>query len=226
MTDRIELDASIAAVLRRKWLILGGGVVCAALAAGYTLLGPPRYTTTALVEVGRVMGAELEDAFAIAQTVNSPGFQAAARARAGSLAGAVTAEALTGGQGRLEHPTLVRITATADAPGTAVAAGNAAVAELLDRQSQRFDASIAGYREQEKTLVALGADGQKDLAELRARMSSPISTAKTNVTDPFPVPAAPAPRDTAVAALVAFLVGLAMLTLVVVALAQVGPERE
>jgi hypothetical protein len=221
-----ELDTSVAALARWKWFILAGAVVCSALSGGYTLLGPPRYSTSTLVEVGRVMGAELEDAFAVAQTVNSPGFQAAARARSGSAPGLVTAEALTGGQGRLEHPTLVRITATASTPSDAVAAGNASVDELVDRHQQRFSAAMVAYLEQEKALVEMGPAGQRDLAELRARMTSPTVTAKTMVKDPFPVPSAPAPRNTAFAAAIGFVLGAAILTLIVVAGAQIGLRAE
>ena len=227
MTDTIELDTSLRAVWRRKWLILAGAIVAAAIAAGVSAAAPPRYTTTALVEVGRVMGDELEDAFAVAQTINSPGFQAAMRARADApVAGSVHAEALTGGQGRLEHPTLVRVTATGPSAEAAVAAGQAAVAELVARHTDRFDRSVAVQREYERVLeAAADPSARKELFELRARLASPVSTAPTSAKDPFPVPAAPAPRDTLLSATVTFAVALAILVLLVVALAQVGPVR-
>ena len=223
MSATIELEDSLRAVWRWKWLVLAGAVLAAAIAAGVAVSAPPRYTTTALVEIGRVMGEQIEDPFAAAQTINSQGFQSAMRARAGGApAGTVQAEALTGGQGRLEHPTLVRVTATAPSAEQAVAAGRAAVDELVARHAERFDRSVAVHREYEGVLEA-AADpaSRKELFELRARLASPVFTAPTGAKDPFPVPAAPAPKDTLLSAGVAFLVSLAILVLFVVAIAQV-----
>lgn len=228
MTETITLDPSLHALWRWKWLVLAGAILCSAVAAGVTYATPDRYTTTALVEVGRVMGEQLEDPFAVAQTLNSPGFQAAMRARArGSLPGSVSAEALTGGQGRLEHPTLVRLTATAAAPDLAVTAGQTAVDELAARHKQRFEEALAGYREHERVLAgAIDPAAQRELSELRARLASPIFTAETRVKDPFPVPAAPVAKNTLFAAGIAFVVGLAILSLVVMAIAQVKSPHD
>jgi hypothetical protein len=227
VNETIELDTSLRAVWRWKWLVLAGAVVAAAIVAGLSASATPRYTTTALVGVGRVMGEELEDAFAVAQTINSPGFQAAMRARAGGpVPGTVQAEALTGGQGRLEHPTLVRITASAPSAEAAVAAGQAAVAELVARHAERYDQSVAVHREYERVLeAAADPTARKELFELRARLVSPVFTAPTAAKDAFPTPAAPVPKDTLLSASVAFAVTLAILVLLVVALAQVGPVR-
>ena len=228
MTETIELDTSLRAVWRWKWLVLAGAVVAAAIVAGLSASTPPRYTTTALVEVGRVMGEELEDAFAVAQTINSSGFQTAMRARAGGpVPGSIQAEALTGGQGRLEHPTLVRVTASAPSAEAAVGVGQAAIAEIVARHTERYDQSLAVHREYERVLEAAVADpvARKELFELRARLASPVFTAPTSAKDPFPTPTAPAPKDTLLSAAVAFAVTLAILVLLVVALAQVGPVR-
>jgi len=227
VTEAIELDPGIEAVWRRRWLLFVAALVCGALAAGYTLLSRPVYTTSTLVEVGRVMGDELEDAYAVAQMVNSPAFQqAAASRRSGSANGVVTAEALTGGQGRLEHPTLVRITASADSPGSAVDAGQAAAAELTARHKIRFDSAVAGFREQARILGANPAsEVSGDLLTLQAKLASPIYTSETRLEDPFPTPSAPVPRNTWIAAAVGFLVGLAVLTLLVAAYGQVGGAR-
>jgi uncharacterized protein involved in exopolysaccharide biosynthesis len=234
VSEIVELDLSLRALWRWKWLVLAGAVIAAAVAAGVTSFSPPRYTTTALVEIGRVMGDELEDAFAVAQTVNSTGFQASMRQHAGSaLPGTVSAEALTGGQGRLEHPTLVRVTATASTADGAVALGKAAVDELVATHQQRFDQSIAGYRDTEHMLAATGepatgpADpvARKELYELRAKLGAPVSTEPTHAKYPFPTPTAPEPKNTALAAGVAFVVSLAVLVLFVVALAQMRAPR-
>jgi len=228
----VEIDLGLRELWRRKWLVIGGALVAAAVAAGAASLAAPRVSTSTLVRVGRVMGDELDDAFAVAQTVNSPGFQAAARQRAGGVSGTVTAEALTGGQGRLEHPTLVRITATSTAAEPAIALGNASVAELVARHAERFDASVAGFRAYEKVLASTGepaagaADpsARKELYELRAKLEAPVYTAPTAATDPFP-PAVAQPKNAALAAGVAFAVSLAILVLLVLALAQVRAPR-
>ena len=227
MTDTIELDSSLRAVWRSKWLLLAGALVCAAAAAGWTMLGPPRFTTSALVSMGRVMGEELEDPYAVAQTINSPGFMASVKARTGNAPGTVIAEALTGGQGRLERPTLVRITASAPSADQAVTVGQAAVEELVERHRTRFEASVATYRDYEKVLAVTGepatgtadAIARRDLFELRAKLGSPVFTAQTATRDSFP-PAVAVPRNTAVAAGVAFVTSLAILLLLVIAAAQ------
>jgi hypothetical protein len=110
--------------------------------------------------------------------------------------------------------------------------GDAAVAELAARHAARFDASVAGFRAYERVLAASGepASGaadpaaRKELFELRAKLTSPVFTEPTHAEDPFP-PAAEVPKDAALAAGVAFLVGLAVLVLFVVALAQVRAPR-
>jgi hypothetical protein len=220
VTETISLDPSLHALWRRKWLVLAGALVCAAIAAGVTMATPARYQTSALVEVGRVMGEQLEDPYAVAQTINSAGFRAATREQAGN----VTAEALTGGQGRLERPTLVRVTASGARAEQAVAAGQAAVDELARRHKERFEAAIAGYREHERVLAGSSDPAaQRELYDLRARLASPIFTAETGVKDPFPVPSSPVPKNTLVTAGIAFVVGLAILALLVMALAQVSP---
>jgi subunit length determinant Wzz-like protein len=232
VSETIELDLSLRALWRWKWLVLVGAIAAAAIAAGIMAAAAPRYTTTALVEVGRVMGEELEDAFAVAQTINSQGFQEAVR-KGGRFSGSVSAEALTGGQGRLEHPTLVRVTVTAPTADGAVALGQATVDELVARHKERFDAAVAGYREYEKVLASTGEPAagtadpatRKELYDLRARLASPVFTEPTHVKDPFPVPSAPEPKNVALAAGVAFAVSLAILVLLVVALAQVGAPR-
>jgi hypothetical protein len=226
VSEAIELDLSLRALWRWKWLVLAGAIAAAAVAAGVAAAAAPRYTTTALVEVGRVMGEELEDAFAVAQSVYSQGFPQAVGARV-SLPGSVSAEALTGGQGRLEHPTLVRVTATAPTADGAVALGRATVDELTARHKERFDAAVAPYRENEKRLAGSpDPAAQKDLYDLSARLMSPVFTEPTHLKDPFPVPAAPEPKNAALAGGVAFAVSLAVLVLLVVALAQVGAPRE
>lgn len=230
MSETVELDLSLRELWRRKWLVLAGALLAAAVAAGLAAAAAPRYTTTTLVEVGRVMGDELEDAFAVAQTINSPAFQAAARGRANGAGGSVQAEALTGGQGRLEHPTLVRVTATAATADAAAAIGKAAVDEIVARHKERFDAAISGFRETERVLAAGGdppadAAARKDLLELRAKLGSPIFTEPTHAKDPFPA-ASPQPKNVAISAGVAFAVALAILVLLVVALAQVRTPRE
>ena len=123
MTDTIELESGLRAVWRWKWFILGGALACAAAAAGWTMIGPARYTTSALVSLGRVVGEDIDDPYAVAQTINSPGFASAVRTRASGIAGSVTAEAITGGQGRLERPTHIRVTATAGSRSRCRAAG-------------------------------------------------------------------------------------------------------
>jgi hypothetical protein len=232
VSEIVELDASLAALWRRKWLVLAGAVLAAAVAGGVAAASAPRYTTTALVEVGRVMGDELEDAFAVAQTINSAGFQDAMRKRAGGpLPGSVSAEALTGGQGRLEHPTLVRLTATSATAEGAVALGRAAADEIVARHAERFDGAISGYRDYERVLAATGeaapadAASRKDLFDLRAKLASPVFTAPTRLEDPFPTPSAPEPKNAALSAAVAFAVAFAVLVLLVVALAQAGAPR-
>ncbi len=227
MTDTIELDSSLRAVWRSKWLLLAGAVVCAAAAAGWTMLGPPRYTTSALVSMGKVMGEEIEDPYAVAQTINSPGFLAAVKARTGNAGGSVNAEALTGGQGRLERPTLLRITATAPTADQATVVGQAAVDELVERHRKRFEASVASYREFEKVLAASGepatgaADpiARRDLFELRAKLGSPVFTGQTEARDSFPAATA-VPRNTGVAAGVGFVTSLAILVLLAIAVGQ------
>lgn len=227
VTDTIELDAGLRAVWRSKWLLLVGALICAAAAAGWTMLGPTRFTTSALVSMGRVMGEEIEDTYAVAQTINSPGFLAAVKSRTSGGPGSVNAEALTGGQGRLERPTLVRVTATAPTPEQAVATGQAAVDELVERHRSRFQTSEATYREYEKVLAVAGepatgaADpvARRELFELRAKLKSPIFTAQTATRDPFPAPTAVS-RNTAVVAGVAFISSLAILVIAAVAVGQ------
>jgi hypothetical protein len=227
VTETITLDPSFEALWRRKWLVLGGALVCAAVVAAATLVPPARYTTSALVEVGRVMGEQLEVPFSVSQTVYSPGFRGAVRAK--SSGGSVTAEALTGGQGRLEHPTLVRLAATGGSPEAAVAAGQAAADEIAARHKSLFDRAVAGYREQERLLAVAGEPGpgaaspSRELLDLRARLASPITTAETALKDAFPVPSAPVPRNTATAAGIGFAVSLAILALLVMAFAQIRP---
>lgn len=229
MNDTIEFDAGLGAVWRWKWLLITGALACAALAAGWTLLGPPRFTTSALVSTGRVMGEELEDPYAVAQTINSPGFLGAVRARTPNTPGSLSAEALTGGQGRLERPTLVRITASAPTAEHAGAIGQAAVDELVERHRERYDTSVASYRDYEKVLATAGepatgaaADpvARRDLFELRAKLQSPVFTSRTETRDAFP-PAVAVGRNTAVAAGVAFASSLAILVLVALAIGQV-----
>lgn len=231
MTDTIEFDTGLRAVWRWKWRLVAGALVCSALAAGWTLVGPPRFTTSALVSMGRVMGEEIEDPYAVAQTINSPGFLAAVKARSPNAAGSVNAEALTGGQGRLERPTLIRITAIAPSADQAVTLGRAAVEELVERHRQRFDASVASYRDYEKVLATSGepatgaADpvARRDLFELRAKLQSPVFTAETASRDAFPSAVAVG-RNTAVAAGVAFATALAILVLIALAAGQMRPS--
>jgi hypothetical protein len=228
VNETIELDASLRELWRRKWIVLLGALVVAAIAAGASLVNPVRYQTEALVQIGRVMGEEIEDAYAVAETIESPGFRAAVAARSKGR-GRVSAKAVTGGQGRTEHPVLVRVVASGATPEAAVAAGQGALDELLARHSERFAKAVAGYRDYEKVLAAAAepAAGQSDavarreLGELRARLASPIVTAETRVVDPFPVPSAPVPRNTAWLAGVAFAVTAAILTLLAFALGQV-----
>ena len=224
MNDAIELDSSLRALWRWKWLVLIGAAVAAAIAAGISLAKPERYETSTLVEVGRVMDRELEDAYAVAATINSPGFQSAAQARAGGApaAGRVSAEAVTGGQGRAEHPVLVRIHAWGATPQEAVAAGQAALDELLARHADRFSRAVAPYRASEDLLQSSPEPSAlRELGELRARLSNPLVTGNTRAVDPFPIPASPVPRGTAAKAGVAFAVAAAVLALLVLALAQV-----
>jgi hypothetical protein len=230
VSETVELDASLRELWRRKWLVLLGAAAVAAVTAVASMLTPVRYQTTALVQVGRVMGEDVENPYAVAETIKSPGFQAAAHARSNvPMQGRVSADALTGGQGRGEHPVLVRVTASGGTPEAAVAAGQAALDELLARHGERFAKAVAGYREYEKVLAAaaepaagqVDAIARRDLGELRARLTSPIVTAETRLVDPFPLPAAPVPRNTLVSAAVAFAVTAAVLSLLALALAQV-----
>jgi hypothetical protein len=230
VSETIELDASLRELWRRKWLVLLGALAVAAVTAGISLSAPTRYQTSALVQIGRVMGDDLENAYAVAETIKSEGFQAAATARSEApVRGRVSAEALTGGQGRTEHPILVRISAWGPTPQAAVAAGESAFDELIARHGERFASALEGYREYEKLLAAAAepaagpADpvARRDLGELRARLASPTTTAKTRLVDPFPVPGAPVPRNTAASAGVAFLVTAAILTLLVLAVGQI-----
>jgi hypothetical protein len=224
VNDTVELDASLRALWRRKWLVLAGAVLAAAVAAGVSLARPARYETSTLVEVGRVIGEELEDAYAVAETVNSVGFQSAAQARAAEtpVAGRISASAVTGGQGRAEHPVLVRVGAWGSSPQAAMIAGQAALDELLARHAELFARAVAPYRAQESFLDGSpDPEARRQLADLRARLDSPIFTGETRAKDPFAVPASPEPRGTAMSALVAFSVSAAILALLVLALAQV-----
>ena len=236
MNANIEIDTSLRALWRWKWIVLLGALVAAAATAAVTLAAPAKYTTSTLVQVGRVMGDEVEDPYAIAQTVNSPGFQEAMRTReaGGKKArGSVTAEAVTGGQGRAQHPVLVRVTAIGPTPEDAVAVGQAAVDELVARHKERFDKAVAGYRDYEKVLGTTGepaagpADpaARKELFELRAKLASPVFTEETHAKDAFPVPTAPVPKNTLLLSALAFAVALAVLVLLAVAVAQVAAPR-
>jgi hypothetical protein len=231
-----ELDASLRALWRWKWVLLLASAVIAAIAAGTTLLPPPSYTTQGLVEVGKVMGEPIDDVYAVAETIRSPGFKAALRERAGgALPGSVTAEAMTGGQGRLEHPILVRVVGSAPTADGAVAAARMAVDELMARHHERFERATGIHREYERVLATTGepAEGQpadpearRDLFDLRARIASPVLTFETYLRDPFPVPTAAQPRNTIWVAAVAFAVSLAMLMLIVIAITQVPRVSE
>lgn len=221
VSQAIELEPGLRALWRWKWLVLAGALVAAAIAAGVTMLGPDVFRTSALVEVGRVMGEPLEDPFAVAELVESAGFQQAAGARAGGarVAGRVEATAVTGGQGRAERPVFVRVTATGTTPEEAVRAGQAAVDELLARHRDRYAKAEAAWRETERLFAE--ASASRDLGEVRAKLASPTTTAETRLTDAFPVPASPITRNTAATAAVAFAVALAILSLLALAVGSV-----
>jgi hypothetical protein len=103
-----------------------------------------------------------------------------------------------------------------------VTAGQAALDELLARHAERFASAVSPYREQERFLEASSdPEARRQLAELRARLGSPIVTGETRAKDPFTPPAAPEPRNTAMSAVVAFAVSAAILALLVLALAQI-----
>lgn len=234
MNDTLELEASLKALRRWKWLVLlvalGAGLATAAV----QMAAAPRYSTSTLIRVGRVMDKEIDDVYAVAEMMDGPGFRAAMRERAGGpLTGSIDATALTGGQGRLEHPIMIRLTATAPTAQEAVAVGQAAVDELIARHKALFDKSIVGWREYEKVLAATGepvsgpadAEARRQLFELRAKLSSPVTTSETASVDPLPTPTAPAPKNTLVSAAVASAATLAILILFVVAFAQVDAAR-
>jgi hypothetical protein len=234
VSETIELEASLRELWRRKWLVLAGAALAAVIAGAFTLATPAHYQTTTIVKIGRVMGTDLDDSYAVAEMVKSAGFQLAAQARAEGtrVAGRVSAQVTTGGQGRAEHPVNVAITGSGETPHEAVAAGQAAVDELIARHAEIFSKTVASYREYEQVLAAAAeppvgpADpiARRELWELRAGLNAPIKTAETRAEDPFPVPSAPVPRNTAMAAAVAFASVAAVLALLVLALAPLRPE--
>jgi hypothetical protein len=220
-----DIDAALSALWKQKWWMAIAAIVAAGAAAAIASLGADRYQTTALLEVGRVLGEPIDDPWAVAKMLESEAFRGTVAEHAGTRPPRIAADAVTAGQGRGEHPVLVRVTGSGESPQEAVAAGDAVVAEILARHKVRYEQALAVHRAHQDALAAAASkdpQAQREMLELASKLGSPVLTRPTSQLDPFPLPRQAVPRRIGTVAGVAALAVAAIAALVVIATAQCG----
>lgn len=237
--DGFDLAPVLRALWRRKLLIAIVTLLAAAAAFALTLQEPHVYSATALIKPGRIWNDPVEDAYALAEIINSSAFlnrvneRLANKRNAEALTRALSAEKLEGGRARARYVYLLRISARGATPAEATELIEAAVAEVLARGEKSFNAAIPAYAERERRLqerIAAARAGaellalERELADAELNNSSPLRTHKTELAEeiepPKLMPRANALKRTAVGGAA----GFALAVLAALALELVIPR--
>jgi hypothetical protein len=190
--ENISLDRYFAAVWRAKWLIIIAVAGAAALTAYLGYRQPALYTASALVEVGRVWKEPLQDIYATAEVINSPGFmqRLAERSgiRAGQLRRSVRAEPITAGPPRARYPILIRITATTESAEESKRLAVAVTDALIEEHGMLFEQAIAPHLQRQQRLEDLLKDKPFDSSlasrELAIKLQTELDDVKSNNLSP------------------------------------------
>ncbi len=198
-TDEINLDKYFRTVWRAKWLVLGGVLIAAAIAAWNANRQPTLFSAVANIHVGRVWKNPIDDPNVAAEVVNSDGFAEELSKRVGERPGYVRhslrADAVTAGPPRAQYTILVRITASAEAAETSVKLAKAAADYLIELHEKVFEEALAPHRGHQRRLEArkeeMSKQGsfsaetllkvERELDEVRASNNSPTDTEKTRL---------------------------------------------
>lgn len=229
--EDISLDRYFAALWRAKWLIIILTVLTGAVVAVIEFNEPTLYTSSSLIEVGRVWKEPLEDAYTTAEIAGSGGFLQELASQSGLNPGrlkrSIKADVIQGGPRRAQYPILVRITATTDNSDESVRLAQVVADEIIKRHDALFDKAITPHLEQQeqieqrlKTLSSQSTPAASELEiklnaelyEVKASNQSPTLTEKTRLAAPI-VPGAnirPSPwRNVLVTSLAAFIIACA-----------------
>ena len=196
--DEIRLDSFFKWVWRGKWLILILVVVASGAAAVMGLSQPVLYSSTALIEIGRVWGKPLKDIYVTVEIANSPGFiqdvAGKTGVRPGQLGKSVQVGALESGVPHSIYPILLRVIARTENADESVRLAQAVADEIVARHQKLFDEAIAPHLDRQRRLeLALKMVGstpadrefalklETELDEVKANNSSPTSTEKTHL---------------------------------------------
>jgi hypothetical protein len=195
MEDEIRLDGYIASIWRGKWFILVA-VALAGFVTAYLTWGRPTYSSSALVQVGKVWKEPLEDLSTTSEVINSDGFLADLASKLGTpadrLKAAVHAETIvSAGPLRTSYPILVRVSAAAQTPEESARLVTAVTDEVVARHHVLYDRAIAPHLEHQRQLEsAIGADGRTadetikllaSLDEVKSNNASPSVTQETHL---------------------------------------------
>jgi hypothetical protein len=232
--DEVRLDSFFRWVWRGKWLIVFLVIVAIGASALMGSRQTDLYTATALVEVGRVWSKPLRDIYITVEIANSPGFiedvAAKAGVKPGQLGRSTQVAAVESGVPHSLYPILIRVTGKTESADEAVRFAQAVADEIIARHDRLFDETIAPHLEREhqleQRLKELGSSAsdrefaiklEAELYEVRANNTSPASTAKTHLVEKIVASRAARPdiwRGAATAGLMAFVVGVAVASLV------------
>jgi len=227
MEDEIRLDGYLASIWRGKWFILLA-IAVSGLAAGYFASGPPTYSSSARIQVGKVWKEPLEDLYTTAEFINSDGFLTALASKLGAppgrLKAAVHAETIaSSGPLRTSYPILVRVSASAPTPDESARLVTAVADEVIASHQKLYDQAMVPHLEHQRQLEsALAATGKNadgtvklltSLDEVKSNNVSPTITQKTSLIEgvtPGPVTKPAVLRPTITACFLAAVISISI----------------
>jgi len=179
MADQeVHLIKYLKIVWRRRYIVLGGTLLCIILAAVVTYFLPKTYELEAQLEVGIIHEERLNNPIVVAATINSEGFLSKIRSQLGlkktvkQLQKAVEAEPVeiitrAGRDLDPRRPRIVKIRVRANSPERTLELARAVTDEILRRERQRFDDQQAYFKQQLVELDQKINELNKELAQMK-----------------------------------------------------------
>ena len=190
--EEIRLDRYVIAIWRAKWFIIGATLLAGIITIVLITNEPIQYSSTALIQIGRVWKEPLEDPFLTVEIINSEGFSSEVAQKLdikqGLIRKSIKAETITVGPQRSAYPILVRITANTANPEDSARFIQAAAEETVARHEKMFDESMRQHIERQRRLEAMQAEMSKDAAakasDLGLRLERELDEVKSSNTSP------------------------------------------
>ncbi len=187
--EEVELIDYLRVIWKRRWLIVGGTLICMLAALVVSLLLPKVYETSLNLQIGRVWEKPIESPYRVTEIINSEPFLDKVRKKMGldqtahemKTGKVVVAESIEGGKiSDQGNPILVSILTKARTPEKTVELVQTVADLVIQEHKPRFDELISEYVRYEKELKDQIQVIQKEIDELDVILKRQRTNPKVN----------------------------------------------